>query len=786
MYKSLIVILIVLFLFIGQAAANSNNCELVQINSTHWYFKSAQTGLSDGIYSYQAYANNISSDYRVVTVDSIYPPTVVLISQTPSEICQNCTGNISILYGVAHDSSGLNNTSVSFIYRDYDHDLGDSNHSMSGLDENNTEVNIVPVNDTYTRIYINSTIHRVMPQMHYIDRSEMQEAPKTQIAIHKSQNVLVKFWNFEIFKGNTDFLGAGYTDTYLNPNPTFHPSDANPVNYYYVSSGYDPSTGSDPLASGYAVFMGSLNASEWVDYVHTPHANASYVRGFIDNNLLELYVNTTNISYLYFTSNTQSSKPFYINVTDVATSSNVSFADTKTLWAGDTVLSQQSFTPDIWFAFMKGNMSFDHKIYIADNNDKWANSTLSSTVVGAGLFPPTKPAFYAFHNGFQDFNMNGTYHGTIQVQVSASSDPDGGPLVPHNLTLHYDNGTLVATINGSATAEDGVYTNISFDTTLYSTLYNYTLRVVATDDEGETAITWLGVNFTINYDNFTFTNSGITPSAIRENEPFTVSVDINDSDGSITTAIVKINYHNYTMTQGTGDTWSYTFTGTQVPTRYYVTDFYAEDNDGDWNSSVSTLWIDAVSSTGTGSTGGISPTVTPTPTPIPTKVPVEVEEAEEDLITNISKIIERTISEDESMMFRFNINPALQVYNKELYMENALYCTSPSDLVKECIVEDEMISIDLFFEPDTSSFIYNEKLHITVYKDSISEYIELRMVVINLMWSLKLFESDIDNPSTLFFSNNEFGYINGIRVWWIVLILIIIGGVIFYGKSKKR
>ena len=57
-------------MFIGNASANLNDCELIQINSTHWYFETTQTDLADGEYNYQAFANNISSDYRILTVSA--------------------------------------------------------------------------------------------------------------------------------------------------------------------------------------------------------------------------------------------------------------------------------------------------------------------------------------------------------------------------------------------------------------------------------------------------------------------------------------------------------------------------------------------------------------------------------------------------------------------------------------------------------------------------------------------------------------------------------------------
>ena len=523
-------------------------------------------------------------------IESSGAPIITLLSQTPSIICQNCTGNVRIVYGITTDSSGLNNTSVSCIYRNYDPLCACSNHSIrpptnnlatewdvdgrilraanrneslnfednatitsgntyswSGLDENSSRLSIEVVNSTYYRVYINGTVHDVMPQMWYLDRSDLQEAPKTTVSIYKNHNVLVKFWEFELFKGNTDFLGVGYTDTVLNSNPTLWPSDADPVRVYYVNDSYDPATGGDPLTSGFAVYMLSLNASEWIDHVYEPHTNSSYVRGFINNNLLEQYINTTNISYILYVSETPPSKAFQINVTDVVSSTNVSFANTGVLWTGDTTYTSEPYTPNIWFSFMKDNITFDHMLYVADNNDKWTNSTLNSTVIGAGFFPPTKPSFYAFHNGFQDFDMNGTYHDTIQVQVSASSDPDGGPLVPHNLTLHYDNRTLVATINGSAVAEDGVYTNISFNTTpYYSQTELYTLRVIATDDENETTTVWLGVNFSLDGSPRIICYSPETPVLSTQRYVQTFTIDTNLL-GNVTWYIDGVEVFNETF-----------------------------------------------------------------------------------------------------------------------------------------------------------------------------------------------------------------------------------------------
>lgn len=793
----------------------------------------------DGVYNWyinvsDGYGSIDTQAFTVTVNNSIYPPTVELLSQDPSEIYQNSTGYMNISYGITHDSSGLNNTSVSFIYHNHDQDLDDTNHSIrvpdnnraaewnlngrvlrglnrnnslnfedndtitggdiyswSGMDENISEVTIIPVNSTYTKVNINGTIHQLMPDMWYIDRGEMIEAPKTLMGIHKSQDILVKFWDFEIFKGNYDFIGVGYTDTALHTSSAHHPSDANPVSVYYLNSSYDPVTGGDPLTSGYAVFMLSLNVSEWVDHDYSPHANSTYVRGFINNSLLHSLINTTEISYLYYKSETPSSKPFYLNVTNVATTTNVSFNNTNVLWAGNSApYTQQAYTPNVWFAFMKDNMTFDHKLYVADNNDQWGNSTLSTTTIGEALFPPTKPFFNAFHfDSTSDYDMNGTYSYIDSICIGVGSDPDGGD-VTHNVTLHYSDKTYVDTLNNTLTNKDivhnDVYAHVDFDVTQYSTLYNYTLRVIATDDEGENVTTWLGVNFSINLDNFTFSNEAISPTVVRENKPFTVSVDINDSDGTIADATVKISGTNYTMTAGSGDTWSYVFTDTSLPTEYYVQNFYATDNDGDTNSTTSTMTIDVLSSAGTGSGGGIRPveTPTPTPTPVPVIEPEVIPEPVEDIGKNVSEIIERIIFKDKITIFRFNLKTEDRLYLKEMLIANMTNCTFTSEIINYCNVQDEIVSLTVKFDPDKEGFLYHHEDYINLYDNTYLYHTEFDIYVINFMATIDVFQNDIQNPSKLFFGSSEFGTISGIRIWWI-LMMIIIAGVVYYWRRKK-
>lgn len=770
-------------------------------------------------------------NYRIVTP---FAPIVTLLSQTPSEILQNSTGCMNISYGVSHDSSGLNNTSIAFIYRNYDYDMSDSNHSIrppnnsiaadwnldgrilrganrnetlnfegndtitggddytwSGLDYNSSGFTVVPVNGTYTKVYINKSLHCIMPQMWYLDRTDMQKANKTTIPINKNQDVLVKFWDYEIFKDNTDFLGVGYTDTVLDDNPSLWPSDAYPIKFYYINSSYDPVTGGDPLTSGFAFLMGSLNASGWVDHVYEPHANSSYVRGFINNTFIHQNMVTTEEAYILYTSETPPAKSFYINVTADASSTNIEFNQTNVMWAGNAApYTQQLTTPNIWFAFMKANMAFEHKLYVADTLNKWGNSTLSSTVIEEALFPPTKPVFNTIHiNGDDDYDMNGTYNGTIKVCIGVGSDPDGG-VTTHNLSLHYGiNNTYITTINNTFTDTDithnGVYCDVSFDTSAhYSDIYNYTMRVIATDDEDNSVVTWLGVNFTLqilNLDNFTWTNEVLTPSVIPQYAYFTYSIDINDSDGNIIYANVSFNSINYSMTQGTGDTWSATIQGL-LPTIYRIDGVYATDDAGSPNSTTSALTCDVLRAGGHG--GGVpAPTPTPTPEPTPTITPVPTEIPEVPEIINISDIIERLISDDVMTFFRFNFDPNIRTYQKTMIVENSTRCEENVEIIKSCSVIDELLTVTIKFDPDKAFIFYHESDYVTVFENGFSQHIDVDIYVINFMASINLPENKINNPCTLFFSSDD-GKIDGVRIWWLLL-LVIIGGVIYYRRKKN-
>lgn len=704
-------------------------------------------------------------------------PVITLLS-SPTPLYQNTTGYFNMSWGITHDSTGLNNSSITMTYLLYDVANDRYNNSLrypsndraaycsecaidilradnrnnslnlesnttifeggigkwAGADENTSRFTIVPVNDTYTKIHWNGTAQDTLwPGSWYIDRTEQENATMTAHEIHKTSGVLLQHVVPGCGVGQLNQILDMYIDSYdggIDP--------VKPVRIIYLNNSYDPLGAVDPVDSPYAFIVTSLNSSQWFTDDYVVH-NSSYTNS--------IRINTSAISaagitptpkfYVYLDTEESSAKPFYFNKTNVATSTNVSFADTGVMWTGTGApFTPHSYTPNVFFISRSNDSQFKTNLYAQDNNDLWGNAGIQTTNVELSNFAPTNPTINHFHvSGADDYDMNGTYHGTIQVGCGVSSDPDGGA-VTHNLTLHYGNQTLVAIINNTFTDSDithGIYSDIDFNTTTYySDTDNYTLRLIATDDESESVTVWLPVNFSLsdtNLDNFTFTNATITPGAIREGEPFTVSVDINDSDGTIANAIVKINGGNYSMVNTVNDTWAYIFTETSIPTRYEIDNFYAQDDFGAWNNTTSSLYIDALPSTGSGASGGAATIVTPTPTPTPTDN-VTVNETIEPS-TNISEIVERLVSDDIIKIFKVNFGLNTQIYNESIFVgENIQRCEFVSGVIESCDVDDEFITIAISYKPD--GMIYRHSDSITIYENGASQYIEVDIYVINL------------------------------------------------------
>ena len=203
MHKTLIAILLVLL--VGIAAATPDDYLLHQINSTNWYFETTQNDLAAGDYSYQAFANNISTEYRTFTYslpDGLHQINAThwyfKITQTDLSYgnysYQAFANNISSDYQVLEyasptpDPTNLANTSGNF-WVNHTWDAGTGN-----------------VTDSYN-VSVNSVWHNTTTDTFYNDT----------YTAHAWQNVTVYAYN----SSGTGTLSAGSIsqDTQIPNNP---------------------------------------------------------------------------------------------------------------------------------------------------------------------------------------------------------------------------------------------------------------------------------------------------------------------------------------------------------------------------------------------------------------------------------------------------------------------------------------------------------------------------------------------------------------------------------------
>jgi len=506
----------------------------------------------DTVVGYRWYANDTADNWNntpiytlTITAPPPEAPSIFLLSQTPSVLYANTTGIFNVTWGISHNAVGLNNSTISFIYTtfdgvdsynhsirvpdntkaDYYHVIGeyilrsDNRNEMlnfednatitegnlfkwGGVDENTTRLSIEIINSTYTLVHWNGTVYdTVFPSMWYLDRTDIQATEKIQYPIDLSSSLITKIWDLEKIEGHEDYIVSIFADSSIG---TLSPNKL--LEVYYMNESYNPEGLINPEDSPFAFYLTSFNATTWVNHIYEPHTNSSYVNFlFINETSIEdAGLNVTKTGWLYFKSRTPSSKPYYINVTNASSTTNRTFGETNVSYIGTSApFNEYYYTPNIFLDYTHIWHQFQMKLYVADNNNTWANSTLETTNITPVFFPPTTPIIHHFHYptiNDTDYDMNGMYRNTFLIGVGIATDPDGGN-VTHNLTLHYANETFVAIINNTFTQSDithGIFAGIDFNSTpYYSTTDQYTLHIIATDDENETSTMWLMTNFSL-------------------------------------------------------------------------------------------------------------------------------------------------------------------------------------------------------------------------------------------------------------------------------------------------
>jgi hypothetical protein len=324
--------------------------------------------------------------------------------------------------------------------------------------------------------------------MFYLDRNAMYSAPKTGFEINQHQGIIIKTWDLEQLQGRSnDYYISMWFDTMLESTaPTEN------IEIWYCNDTFDPLTDDPTLVCDR---KDSWTGSRWMDHeAWQPHNNVSYCKPLvISADVSTCSCPPTDINYIYITSETLTSKSYILNATNYDPGiTNITYAQTNTMWLYNEISGTSTpvaYTPSFYMTFVRDYEEFLHHLYIANDQGVWGHSDINNISIGIADVLPTHCIYnYFWWNGITDYNMTGAYANSFWVNLTYGYDPDNGASLTHVLSLYDDDYNFVSFINdsliGNQTDDD-----VFFDVTDCNSGY-YKLKIVSTDNEGSTSVTW--------------------------------------------------------------------------------------------------------------------------------------------------------------------------------------------------------------------------------------------------------------------------------------------------------
>lgn len=346
------------------------------------------------------------------------------------------------------------------------------------------------INDTHTWINVTGIASNVFPSMFYLGRGAMYSAPKTGFEINRHQGIIIKTWDLEQLRGRSnDYYISMWFDTMLeSTTPTEN------LEIWYCNDTFDPLTDDPTLVCDR---KDSWAGSRWIDHeVWQPHGNVSYCKPLtISACISTCSCPPTEINYIYITSETLTSKSYILNATNYDPGiTNITYAQTETMWLYNElsgVSTSLAYTPSFYMTFVRDYEEYLHHLYIANDQDVWGHSDINNISIGISDIAPTHTIYnYFWWNGTQDYLMNGSYVESFWVNLTYGYDPDNDASLTHVLSLYDDDYNFIAFINSSLVGnqtDDDVF----FDIIDYKAANcEFKLKIVSTDNEGSTSITW--------------------------------------------------------------------------------------------------------------------------------------------------------------------------------------------------------------------------------------------------------------------------------------------------------
>ena len=229
------------------------------------------------------------------------------------------------------------------------------------------------------------------------------------------------------------------------------------------------------------------------------------------------------------------------------------------------------------------------------------NTTISEyTVTGLDPFTWYQHQFTAI-NGSQETTGTNSVDITLDTPSYTISgyikDSSGNPIA--NVDVWGENGYP---LEHNVSNASGYYIGTHFHNGTYTIYANATNTIQNSIPITVSGANLTNQNITLNYYNFSYTGiSCISP--IYPDETSTVWVDVTDPDGTIQAVTVKIDGTNYSMHVVNGNQWGYIYSDTSEIKKHYITNFYAWDDQGQINSTTSTLYIDVTTVVPSGARG---------------------------------------------------------------------------------------------------------------------------------------------------------------------------------------
>jgi len=527
-----------------------NNETMTQLTSitngyTYEYNYTTQNNQPTGIWQIKVYANDTKNAFgynnTTVEVKDVTPPTVIFISQTPSNIYENTTSPVSIIINITDDHSpidfnktaffqGVNHTLTSSFYHynwtwrypanDLQPDMRRAeNRNMSywfenvvfkenpddiwtfaGYDNTTKPFEIIDNSTTYTTINITfCSAHRLFPQIFPVDKRYLNGEDKTgqYVEISRRQWLKIRWYPSMLYNYTTQ----NYT-IYLGINAENYNAILRPFVIYFCNSSY---TTGDPENSDNCVYFNQIGIDQTRDIVMN---QSEYVEvyGYIGNGYIA-DVKVTNTSYFVFKTDEFNPNRYYqLWYADDQINQYINFTAFNNAWyttdSGST-WTMVDYTPDFYIVTTQAERDkLMYYVYTCDVAGNCVNSSIQYDSIDPVNHPPVPPL--VIHPNETE-NITGLY----TIEFTTSGDPDFD-LFNASIYLLDENETYVDTLaDNNITCNNSVSKYFyTFNTSKYPT-GKYQLNVTLCDTHGACSSYKTDYNFTIYHVNTAEVNSSL-------------------------------------------------------------------------------------------------------------------------------------------------------------------------------------------------------------------------------------------------------------------------------------